>query len=105
MITLRRSEERRHLRDGGHDTWKTFDNESQNDPSHKGFRMLESLNEEGLAPGEGFLLRPLKDIEVFTYVWEGALTQEGLSGKTGVLDAGECHHASARSGTERRASN
>jgi len=67
--------------------------------------MLESLNEEGLAPGEGFLLRPLKDIEVFTYVWEGALTQEGLSGKTGVLDAGECHHASARSGTERRASN
>ena len=46
--------------------------------------MLESLNEEGLAPGEGFLLRPLKDIEVFTYVWEGALTQEGLSGKTGV---------------------
>ena len=46
--------------------------------------MLESLNEEGLAPGVGLMLHPLKDIEVFTYVREGALTHEEPSGKTSV---------------------
>src|SRR5438046_364518 len=105
MITLKKSEERRHLRTGGRETWKTFDPDRQNDPLREGFRMLKSLDEEGLAPGKGFLLQAPKDMEVFTYVREGTLTREDPSGKLSVLDAGECHRAGARSGAKHPAVN
>lgn len=105
MITLRRSGERRHLPSQGQDTWKTFDEECLADPLRLGFRTLESLNEEALGPGRSFLLRPSKDTEVFTYVREGTLTHEDPSGRTGVLDMGECRRSSVGSGTTHRAVN
>jgi redox-sensitive bicupin YhaK (pirin superfamily) len=105
MITLRRSEERRHLRQEGQETWRTFDGDSPSDPFRRGFRALESLNEERLAPGVGFLLQPQKDLEVLTYVQEGALIEEERSGKNRALELGECRHFSARSGTRHLAVN
>jgi len=105
MITLRRSNERRHVRQEGHDTWMTFDADSPSDPFRRGFRTLESLNEERLAPGMGFILQPQKDLEVLTYLQEGTLIEEEPSGRTRALEVGECRHSSARSGRRRRTVN
>lgn len=79
----------------------TFDSECPTDLLGRGFRALESLNEDGLAPGTSFLLQPRKDIEVLTYVREGTLTQEDSLGRTSVLQVGEC----GRSGARHRAAN
>ena len=46
MITMRRSEARRHVRSASQDTWLTFDPENEADPFRRGFRALEALNEE-----------------------------------------------------------
>jgi hypothetical protein len=83
----------------------TFDPGNDADSRRPAFRRLESLNEEELGPGAGFLLQPRKDIEVLTYVREGSLTQEDGQGRIGVLAVGECHRTSMRSGTTHRAVN
>ncbi len=83
----------------------TFDAESPADPLRLGFRSLETLNEERLAPGMGFLLHPQKDMEVLTYVLEGTLSEEDPSGGRRALETGECRRSSARSGTRHRAVN
>ena len=83
----------------------TFDSGSPTDALGMGFRTLESLNEEGLAPGTSLLLQPRKDIEVLTYVREGTLTQEDPSGRTHVLGVGECGRSGVRSGARHRAGN
>jgi redox-sensitive bicupin YhaK (pirin superfamily) len=105
MISLRKSQDRRHTSNGGQDTWATFDMENSSDPLHAGFRTLESLNEEDLAPGAGFTFQPQKDTEILTYVFKGALIQEDPAGGTRVLEAGECGRSSARSGTSQRSFN
>ena len=105
MMTLRTSLQRRHVRSVGQDTWMTFDPGNASDPLHAGFNTLESLNEEILAPGASFLLHPLKDLEILTYVWKGSLIQEASSGSTSVLEAGECGRSSAPRGTDHRTIN
>jgi quercetin 2,3-dioxygenase len=105
MIALRPSGDRRHVPTRGQETWRTFDAECSTDPLRLGFRSLESLNEESLAPGEGFELRPSKNTEVFTYVREGTLTEEDPSGRSKVLEMGECRCVTVGSGTTHRAVN
>ena len=105
MITLRTSDQRRHIRNSGQDTWRTFDPENATDPFHAGFHSLESLNEEGLDPGASFLLHPVKDLEILTYVWKGALIQEDSAGGSSVLEAGECGRSRAPQGLPHRTIN
>jgi redox-sensitive bicupin YhaK (pirin superfamily) len=105
MITLRKSAERLYATHGGQETWRTFDSENLSDPLRGGFRTLESLSEEGLAPGAGFSFQPPNDVEILTYVWKGALIQEDSSGGSQVVEIGECSRASARSGSMQRTIN
>jgi redox-sensitive bicupin YhaK (pirin superfamily) len=105
MITIRTSEARRHVRNTGQDTWKSFDPENPADPMQSGFRTLEAFNEEGLAPGASFLLKPGRDLEILTYVSSGSLIQEDSSGLTSVLETGECGRSSAPQGTSHRTIN
>ena len=105
MITLRRSGERRHIPGRGQDTWMTFNPESLQDPLRLGFRTLEALNEQMLAPGIGFLIRPDRNTEMFTYVQQGTLVQEDASGRTRVLERGECRCSTVGSGTTHRTVN
>jgi quercetin 2,3-dioxygenase len=105
MITLRPANQRRHVQNTGQDTWMSFDPENATDPLHAGFHSLESLNEQGLAPGASFLLHPRKDLEILTYVWKGAVIQEDSAGGTSVLEAGECGRSSAPRGTSHRTIN
>ena len=99
MITVKKSDERRHAAHGGQKSWKTFDGEPN------GFRTLVCLNEEGLDPGAGFSFQPSSDVEILTYVLKGALIQEDPSGENRVVEAGECSRSSALSGSIHRTVN
>jgi redox-sensitive bicupin YhaK (pirin superfamily) len=95
MITMRRSESRRHVRSASQDTWLTFDPENGADPFHRGFRALEALNEE--TPISEMNLHPHtnEDIEIVTYVREGALIHQDEGGQLCRLGPGEFQRTSA----------
>jgi redox-sensitive bicupin YhaK (pirin superfamily) len=95
MITVRRSEARRHITNGSQDSWLTFNPENEADPLRWGFRTLEALNEE--APTSEMSLNPHaeEDLEIVTYVREGALVHQESGGTLSSLKAGEFQRTSA----------
>ena len=95
MITVRKSEDRRHVRSRAHDTWMTFDPSRSVDPFRHGFHALEALNEELLAPEMALFPHPREAVEIVTYVQEGRLIRQEASGQLGHLEAGEFQRASA----------
>jgi len=107
MITLRRSEDRRHLRRGRSDTWMSFDPENQDDPLRRGFHALASLNEEKLGPESGLHSHPhpQEDLEIITYVREGVLIHQDEGGELGKLGPGEFQRSNVSRGIHHRALN
>ncbi len=99
MITVRKSEERRHIVAGNQATWMTFDWENKADHLREGFGVLKILNEEILSPGRGFILHTHKDMVVVTYVQEGVVVYNGPRPKTGLLSSGEFQPIHIMSGT------
>lgn len=93
MITIRKSDERRHITDEGQSTWMTFDQGNTADPLQKGFGSLKIFNEEILPPGRGFILHTHKDMVVVTYVREGMVIFKGLLGQPDLATADEFHRA------------
>lgn len=83
----------------------TFDTERRPETAVAGFRTLESLNEQGLAPGTAFLFHPVRDVEFFLYVRAGTLIQESSGGGNHALDGGECRRSTVPSGTRCRIAN
>ncbi|MCI0656424.1 MAG: pirin family protein [Acidobacteria bacterium] len=102
MITLRRTKERIRTINGGQETLKSFNADNPFDPAHNGFRSLECLREEWLAPGVELEFRAPRNLEILTYVWKGALILEDPGGRKVALEMGECHRATARNGTLHR---
>ena len=105
MITLRRAEDRRHLRRGSHQTWMTFDPENPLDPLRRGFHALRSFTEEHLGPG-GALPPPLQeDVEILTYVREGALVHHHGAGEMNLQGPGEFQRSSVSRESRRPSTN
>lgn len=102
MITLRRAKERIRTITGGQETWSSFNEENPFDSGHDGFRSLECLQEEWLAPAAGFEFRAPRNLEILTYVWNGAVILEDPGGRKIALETGECHRASAKNGSLHR---
>ncbi|HTM68524.1 MAG TPA: pirin family protein [Candidatus Binatia bacterium] len=98
MIEVRRSSERGHVEHGWLDTRHTFSFGHYVDPEHMGFRVLRVINEDMIAPGEGFGKHFHDDMEIITYVTAGRLAHQDNAGGGGTLGRGDVQHMSAGRG-------